>query len=58
MAMSEPKADLGIAAYRPLIAGAQFFWRAGAMCAIRRHPDSGLMFAGADPRRPAYALGW
>jgi gamma-glutamyltranspeptidase/glutathione hydrolase len=35
----------------------QFIWRAGGMCVIRRDPESGLMFAGADPRRPAYALG-
>jgi gamma-glutamyltranspeptidase/glutathione hydrolase len=36
----------------------QFVWRAGAMCMIRKDPESGLMFAGADPRRPSYALGW
>lgn len=36
----------------------QFVWRAGAMCMIRRDPDDGQMFAGADPRRPCYALGW
>lgn len=36
----------------------QFVWKAGAVCAIRKDPDSGLMFAGADPRRPTYALGW
>ncbi len=24
----------------------------------RRHPRSGVLSAGADPRRPAYALGW
>lgn len=36
----------------------QFTWRAGAMCTIHKTPDDGLMFAGADPRRPAYALGW
>jgi gamma-glutamyltranspeptidase/glutathione hydrolase len=33
-------------------------WRAGAMCMIRRDPDTGLLLAGADPRRPCYALGW
>ena len=36
----------------------QFIWRAGGMCAIRKDPDSGMMFAGADPRRACYALGW
>jgi gamma-glutamyltranspeptidase/glutathione hydrolase len=36
----------------------EFIWRAGAMCMIRRDPESGLMFAGADPRRPCYAVGW
>jgi len=33
-------------------------WRAGAVCAILRDPESGVLCAGADPRRPAYALGW
>lgn len=33
-------------------------WRAGAICMIRKDPDTGVMFAGADPRRPCYALGW
>lgn len=33
-------------------------WRAGAMCMIRRDPDTGVLLAGADPRRPCYALGW
>jgi gamma-glutamyltranspeptidase / glutathione hydrolase len=36
----------------------QFNWRAGAMCAIRKDPDSPMMLAGADPRRASYALGW
>jgi gamma-glutamyltranspeptidase/glutathione hydrolase len=36
----------------------EFVWRAGAMCMIRTDPDTGLMFAGADPRRPCYAVGW
>lgn len=35
----------------------QFIWRAGAVCAVRKNPDTGLMLAGADPRRTAYALG-
>jgi gamma-glutamyltranspeptidase/glutathione hydrolase len=33
-------------------------WRAGAVCAIRVDPDTGILHGGADPRRPAYALGW
>ena len=33
-------------------------WRAGAVCAIVRDPKTGLLIAGTDPRRPAYALGW
>ncbi|MCC7079250.1 MAG: gamma-glutamyltransferase [Burkholderiales bacterium] len=33
-------------------------WLAGAVCAIRRDPETGLLHAGADPRREAYALAW
>ncbi len=33
-------------------------WRAGAVCAIRVDPETGILQGGADPRRPAYALGW
>ena len=33
-------------------------WRAGAMCAVRHDLDSGIRWGGADPRRPAYAMGW
>ncbi len=33
-----------------------FVWRAGAVCVLRR--DRGVISAGADPRRPCYALGW
>jgi gamma-glutamyltranspeptidase/glutathione hydrolase len=32
-------------------------WRAGAVCLIDRRPD-GRLFAGADPRRTSYAVGW
>jgi gamma-glutamyltranspeptidase / glutathione hydrolase len=32
-------------------------WRAGAVCAIRLDHDTGVLHAGADPRRPCYALG-
>ncbi len=31
---------------------------AGAVCAIRRDPQTGWLHAGADPRREAYALAW
>ncbi|HEX5539335.1 MAG TPA: gamma-glutamyltransferase [Methylophilaceae bacterium] len=31
---------------------------AGAVCMIRRDPDTHLLHAGADPRREAYALTW
>ena len=30
----------------------------GAVCAILRDPSTGLLHAGADPRRPGYALAW
>ncbi len=33
-------------------------WLAGSMCAIVKDHRSGIFSAGADPRRPAYALGW
>jgi gamma-glutamyltranspeptidase / glutathione hydrolase len=32
--------------------------RAGAVCAVRIDPETGLRHAGADPRREAYALAW
>lgn len=32
-------------------------WRAGAVCAILANPETGFLEAGADPRRPCYALG-
>ena len=32
--------------------------RSGAVCAVMRDPDSGLVHAGADPRRECYALAW
>jgi gamma-glutamyltranspeptidase/glutathione hydrolase len=32
--------------------------RAGAVCAVRVNPDTGILEGGADPRRLAYALGW
>ena len=36
----------------------EWIWLAGAVCAIRSNPARGLIEAGADPRRAAYALGW
>jgi gamma-glutamyltranspeptidase / glutathione hydrolase len=33
-------------------------WRAGAVCTIHADLQSRIMTAGADPRRPGYALGW
>ncbi len=35
-----------------------WIWLAGAVCAIRTDTKRGIMEAGADPRRAAYALGW
>ena len=31
---------------------------AGAVCAVRVNPATGVLEGGADPRRLAYALGW
>ncbi|HEX3864356.1 MAG TPA: gamma-glutamyltransferase family protein [Stellaceae bacterium] len=36
----------------------EWAWLAGAVCAILTDPKRGVMEAGADPRRAAYALGW
>lgn len=36
----------------------EFVWRAGAVCVLRRDRASGVISAGADPRRPCYAVGW
>ena len=36
----------------------EMVWRAGAVCLLMREFGSGLMTGAADPRRPAYALGW
>jgi gamma-glutamyltranspeptidase / glutathione hydrolase len=35
-----------------------WIWLAGAVCAIRADKKRGILEAGADPRRAAYALGW
>ncbi|MFI4986184.1 MAG: gamma-glutamyltransferase family protein [Alphaproteobacteria bacterium] len=33
-------------------------WNAGAVCAVARDNASGVLTAGADPRRSSYAVGW
>lgn len=33
-------------------------WKAGAICMIDSNPKVGLHYAGADPRRSSYAIGW
>jgi gamma-glutamyltranspeptidase/glutathione hydrolase len=33
-------------------------WRAGAVCTVLADLETGILTAGADPRRPSYALGW
>ena len=35
-----------------------FVWRAGAVCVLRANRNRGVISAGADPRRPCYAVGW
>ena len=36
----------------------EWAWPAGAMCVLVQDVARGIIAAGADPRRPAYALGW
>ena len=36
----------------------EWAWPAGAMCVLVQDIARGTISAGADPRRPAYALGW
>jgi gamma-glutamyltranspeptidase / glutathione hydrolase len=36
----------------------EFVWRAGAVCVLRADRGRGVISAGADPRRPCYAVGW
>jgi gamma-glutamyltranspeptidase/glutathione hydrolase len=36
----------------------EFVWRAGAVCVQRADRTTGVISAGADPRRPCYAVGW
>jgi len=35
-----------------------FVWRAGAVCVQHADRSTGIIAAGADPRRPCYAVGW
>jgi gamma-glutamyltranspeptidase/glutathione hydrolase len=35
-----------------------WIWSAGAVCAILADRCRGVLEAGADPRRAAYAIGW
>ena len=35
-----------------------FVWRAGAVCVQHANRSTGVISAGADPRRPCYAVGW
>jgi gamma-glutamyltranspeptidase/glutathione hydrolase len=35
-----------------------FVWRAGAVCVQKPDRAQGAIAAGADPRRPCYAVGW
>lgn len=34
-----------------------FTWKAGGVCAIQADAETGILYAGADPRRAAYAMG-
>ena len=36
----------------------EWAWPAGAMCVLVKDVARGIIAGGADPRRPAYALGW
>jgi gamma-glutamyltranspeptidase/glutathione hydrolase len=36
----------------------EWTWRAGCVCMIRKDLSAGTHTGGADPRRPAYAVGW
>ena len=37
---------------------ADMTWLAGAVCTIVADHENGVLHGGADPRRPAYVLGW
>ena len=36
----------------------EYTWKAGAVCTIVNDTRNGVLHGGADPRRPAYVLGW
>ena len=36
----------------------EWTWQAGAVCMIKSDLKTGIQTAGADPRRPTYAVGW
>jgi len=36
----------------------EWTWLAGAPCTIVVDHKTGVLHGGADPRRPAYVLGW
>jgi gamma-glutamyltranspeptidase/glutathione hydrolase len=38
--------------------GPDYFGNVSAACAVRRDTTTGLLEGAADPRRPAYAIGW
>jgi gamma-glutamyltranspeptidase/glutathione hydrolase len=46
--------DLGHKVYE----WADMTWLAGAVCTIVADHENGVLHGGADPRRPAYVLGW
>lgn len=41
-----------------VVAWSDWNWRAGAVCTITINHDTGVLAAGADPRRMSYAIGW
>jgi gamma-glutamyltranspeptidase/glutathione hydrolase len=53
-ATSDALAGLGHKVYR----WDDFTWLAGAVCTIVADRKRGVLHGGADPRRPAYVLGW
>jgi gamma-glutamyltranspeptidase/glutathione hydrolase len=54
-----PAAGDGLAALGHLVdRWPDWTWRAGGVCLIEADPCTGVMTAGADPRRPSYAVGW
>jgi len=53
-AVGDSLADKG----HKIVSWPDWTWKAGGICAITIDPDSGLLSAGADPRRMCYAIGW